>query len=111
LITHVWGGRGVLTQYLNLLSFSFHVPFTLTLWVVETSTAVFRPELWGNSSAPGAMLGHRVWQTLLWMAVTWSVLLSGWAIKQVSDLSWPKSLATAMIATAATIGFYLIFIR
>jgi hypothetical protein len=111
LVTKVFGRHGRLRQYLNTLSFAFHVPFTLTLWVAETATALFWPELWGNPDAPGAALGGWVWNILLAIGLVWSVLLGGWGIKTVSGISWPKSLVTAFTAVAATIGFYLIFIR
>lgn len=111
LATKRFGGRGRLRQYLNLLSFAFHIPFTLTLWVAETATALFWPDLWGNPAAPGATLGNWIWSSLLWIGFLWSLLLGGWGIRVVSSLSWPKSLFTALIAIAATIGFYMIFIR
>lgn len=111
LATYLFGGRGERRHYRNLVSFAFHVPFTLTLWVAETGTALFWPQLWGNSTAPGAAVGYLIWQTLLWIGVIWSALLSAQAIKSVSGLTWPKSLLTASVAIAATIGFYMIFIR
>jgi hypothetical protein len=111
LVTKVFGRHVRLRQYLNLLSFAFHVPFTLTLWVAETAMALFWPDLWGNPTTPGAALGSWVWNLLLGIGLTWSVLLAGWGIKTVSGISWPKSLVTALIAFVATIGFYLIFIR
>jgi hypothetical protein len=81
------------------------------LWVAETATALFWLELWGNPAAPGAALGSWVWNILLAIGLVGSVALAGWDIKTVSGISWPKSLVTALTAIAATVGFYLIFIR
>jgi len=123
LFSYIWKGKGSFESGLMTLSFAIFVPWVL---IQSTSEIIFGVPinlLMGTKfSWAEAMIGQfgsrvaLIWYTFVYgiystLTYAWSITLLAIAVRRTHDLSWPKSIITAIVAFFAVVFLFSIFVR